>query len=570
MKDFKVYWDLENNVPAIIDEQMDDLRIKSEKLKYMTTDLRPVFLKEKHLIKHLFEFEDYIYYSSVWSTKQGKYIIDGKALKKSVISTAKGIEDIDAFRKNILSFEPTKEMEENEKNIIKKFIEINKNHIFYLLESKDIDEEGHTVGAYPFVNEVIKKYSKRVPMVSFSGGKDSTVVSYIVRKALNNPSILHIFGDTTLELPETYQYVKKFKKDNPMTPFFEEKNEENDFFEMCKEIGPPSRVKSWCCSIFKTGPMGTTLSNFEEDFLTFYGVRRNESSTRSQYKKVSLTPKMQGGMVTSPIIDWLDIDVWLYILGEKIKYNEAYNNGFPRVGCWVCPNNSYWSQFLAKIYLSKDKNKNLSFDYKEWENYIYDFSKKIVKDYLDKNNKNYTQKKYLKAVDYYVKEDKWKARQGGSGLEKSLNTIINSKECINEANSYNIKLNRILDKEFIELLKPFGKLKHNYHKDINEILVISKKGNALFKVSFKFNKINIKITIIDFSDRYLYGKIIKQLNKFNSCMYCQACNSTCKVGAITVSNGQYKIDEDKCVHCLNCVNRFQTGCIISSALKIKK
>ena len=224
MKDFKVYWDTKNNVPAIIDEQMDDLRIKSEELKYITTDLRPVFLEEKHLIKHLFQFDDDIYYSSVWSTKQGKYIINGKALKKSVISTAKEIKDVDKFRKNILSFNPTNEMKDNEKNIIDKFIKINKNHIFYLLENKEIDEEGHTIGAYPFVNEVIKKYSKRVPMVSFSGGKDSTVVSHIVRKALNNPSILHIFGDTTLELPETYQYIEEFKK-NYSLHFFLQKME---------------------------------------------------------------------------------------------------------------------------------------------------------------------------------------------------------------------------------------------------------------------------------------------------------------------------------------------------------
>ena len=51
-----------------------------------------------------------------------------------------------------------------------------------------------------------------VPIVSFSGGKDSTVVSDIVRRAYANQSIIHAFGNTTLELPETLEYISRFKK----------------------------------------------------------------------------------------------------------------------------------------------------------------------------------------------------------------------------------------------------------------------------------------------------------------------------------------------------------------------
>ena len=36
---------------------------------------------------------------------------------------------------------------------------------------------------------------------------------------------------------------------------------------------------------------------------------------------------------------------------------------------------------------------------------------------------------------------------------------------------------------------------------------------------------------------------MKQLNKFNMCIYCQACNSTCKYGALQVLNNNYFIDE---------------------------
>ncbi|MGL6167747.1 MAG: phosphoadenosine phosphosulfate reductase family protein, partial [Fusobacteriaceae bacterium] len=490
-------------------------------------------------------------------------------LKESTKQRIKMIEDIDVFRENVLSFVKDSTMEMVEKEIMGKFIDENREHMHYLLESKDLDSEGHFIGAYPFVEEVMNKYSKRVPMVSFSGGKDSTVVSHIVRKATNNQSVLHIFGDTTLELPLTYKYVEEFKLANPSTPFFDEKNEENDFFDMCKEIGPPSRVKSWCCSIFKTGPMGTTLSNFEEDFLTFYGVRRKESASRSKYEKVSKTPKIHGGLVTSPVIDWLDLDIWLYLLSEEIQYNKSYKLGFPRVGCWMCPNNSDISQFLAKLYVIKNKENEMRFDSIDWENFLYDFGEKIVKNYSENQGKKLSPIELQKEVENYVGNNKWKARQGGEGLEKGTSGVVTKKECINEKNTYIITLNREANEELITLFKPFGKLSFRNQLNSQEMMVINRKGEALFKITYKIGEKEIRITLIDLEDRYLYSKLVRQLNKFNTCIYCQACNSTCSFGALSVVNGKYNIDEDKCVHCLNCVNKFDLGCLVASALKIK-
>ena len=56
-------------------------------------------------------------------------------------------------------------------------------------------------------------------ITTFSGGKDSTVTADIVTKALGNPSLVHIFGNTTLEFPQTVEYVKRFKKDHPFAIF---------------------------------------------------------------------------------------------------------------------------------------------------------------------------------------------------------------------------------------------------------------------------------------------------------------------------------------------------------------
>lgn len=564
-----IYWDQEKNIPIILDKNIDDIKIKKRKLREVAQDLRPVFLEEKHLLRVLFNLEEDIYYKSVWCTKLGRYIVDGTPFRKSIIKKISELEEFEVFRKKVLNFEKTDKMVEKEKEIFQNFIEENREHMSMLLNSTERDDEGNFIGAYPFIEEVLKKYSTRIPMVSFSGGKDSTVVSHLVRKALNNQSILHIFGDTTLELPLTYKYVERFKEENPMTPFFDEKNEENNFFQMCKEIGPPSRVKSWCCSIFKTGPMGTTLTNFDEDFLTFYGVRRKESASRSKYLKVSKTPKIHGGIVASPVIDWFDLDIWLYILSEKIDFNDNYKLGFPRVGCWMCPNNSDISQFLAKVYVSRDEYGEINFDYKEWEEFLYDFSYKIVKEYHLENNIPLSQEELKEEVEKYVKNNKWKTRQGGAGLEKSKDLNFKQKECVNEKNTYILNLNRDIDEEFITLFKPFGKISISNSGKSQEMYVLNREKEALFKILFKEKNREIKITLINLKDKYLYGKIIRQINKFNTCIYCQACNSTCSFGALSVINGKYTIDENKCVHCLNCVTKFDMGCLVASALRTK-
>ena len=544
-RNWGIYWDYEKNIPIILEKNLQDRDIKSKKLLEIAQDLRPVFLEEKHLLKNLFNLEDDIYYKSVWCTKQGRYIIDGTPFKESIVKRINNLSNFDEFRIKVLDFKKSNEMVLKENQIFQDFIEENKNHMNFLLNSREIDDEGHFIGAYPFIEEVLQKYSTRVPMVSFSGGKDSTVVSHLVRKTLNNQSILHIFGDTTLELPLTYKYVEKFKEDNPMTPFFDEKNDENNFFEMCKEIGPPSRVNTWCCSIFKTGPMGTTLSNFEEDFLTFYGIRRKESISRSKYPKILKSTKIDKQLSIGPIIDWLDIDVWLYILSEKITFNDSYRQGFPRVGCWVCPQKGTWSEFVTKIF-----NNN---EYTKWENFLIQFAKNTNK--FDYEN--------------YVKEEKWKLRRGGEGLEKSKNTIFQQKECINEKNTYIFTLNRDIDEEFITLFKPFGEISISSKGKSEEMFVLNRKKEALFKMTFKEKSREVRVTLIDLKDKYLYKKIIKQFNKFNTCIYCQACNSTCSFGALSVINGTYTIDENKCVNCLNCVNKFDMGCLVASTLRTK-
>ena len=96
----------------------------------------------------------------------------------------------------------------------------------------------------------IKKTSSNVEeekiVISFSGGKDSTVVADLVIKALGNPNLVHIFGDTTLEFPTTLEYAERYRKSHLQAIFQVAKNYEQNFMSVCEDIGPPARMMRWC------------------------------------------------------------------------------------------------------------------------------------------------------------------------------------------------------------------------------------------------------------------------------------------------------------------------------------
>ena len=105
----------------------------------------------------------------------------------------------------------------------------------------------------------------------------------------------------------------------------------------------------WCCTVFKTGAIQKTIASAFKDktnILSFQGIRHSESASRSKYERESESPKIAKQTVASPIIEWIDYDVWLYILTTGIDFNYAYRLGYTRVGCWC-------QEFLRSIYLWK-------------------------------------------------------------------------------------------------------------------------------------------------------------------------------------------------------------------------
>lgn len=335
----KIFWSKKYNTPSF-EEGEDCVDI--------ATDIRPVFAEERLLLEVLSGQPMKYAGHSVWNAGANRYIIDGK---KVMVPYGEYIKNSDSEK---IINELKKYTEQNQQYVdsfmqqeyIRNFLEINKVRL-------------HTITneAIEYIREKTQGWNMDEMFVSFSGGKDSTVTSHLAMTALNTKKVLHIYGDTTLEYPTSSVYLKRFRIENNTTPVLVAKNSDQDFNNLCEVIGPPSRVMRWCCTVFKTGAITrkieTTFKN-KNRILTFQGIRRNESKSRSKYDRDSNNSKIKKQEVISPIIDWLDFDVWLYLLSNGLDFNDAYKQGFSRVGCWCCPNNSSWSGFLSSIYMHEE------------------------------------------------------------------------------------------------------------------------------------------------------------------------------------------------------------------------
>jgi len=481
---------------------------------------------------------------TVWYLGGGGYLIDGERTKVSIVSffgKKEYLKYADMLRSNICINDNLPYHQE--------FISANQ----YYIEAK-IDEAEH------YINDIVSKYGlgstkTYIPTISFSGGKDSTVVSRLVRDALQNERIIHYFGDTTLEFPCTYEYVNKtFRSENPIPPMLPSEPD-NDFFKLCKVFGPPSRFERWCCTIFKTSNLNSELQNLDGNSVTFLGVRRSESKERRGYERTQIKSKIGSQINAMPIIDWTDYDVWLYLLFKNLAFNPAYRYGYKRVGCWCCPNNTNWSTMLTDIYFP-----SLA---KKWRNVLYTFAKDTGKT----------------DVTDYVENGKWKTRKGASGLPTRNVNIIDT-PCNLSGRARNVMIKRNTTPDIIEFLKPFGKLDVFSKDDATYITIEEKHGDntstKICDVIITFGTPVIKVLPAKGVDSLLLINRIKcQMRKYQFCIRCTACDSLCPRGAIdTIRSKRYSIDESKCNQnlreCAKCIAKFYNGCITSQVLAGKK
>lgn len=218
--------------------------------------------------------------------------------------------------------------------------------------------------AVRLIEKIKRKHSDKLFIVSYSGGKDSLTTLHI---AFNYAGIEDIiFNDTGLELPETKRNVQLVTEKLGLNCYVASANRK--FFKAVHIYGPPARDYRWCCKVCKLTPIARKYKEISKTgIISIVGQRKYESLQRARQSPFEKSKWIPNTYLLSPILEWSALDVWMYIFREKLEYNELYNYGLDRVGCWLCP-----ACEIAEFKIVERLHPNL---WKEWEDFLISYAK---------------------------------------------------------------------------------------------------------------------------------------------------------------------------------------------------
>lgn len=369
--------------------------------------------------------------------------------------------------------------------------------------------------------DIYEKYRNKLDIfhVAFSGGKDSTVLLDLVKKALPHRSFVVIFGDTKMEFPDTYVVIEKIKKmcDVEDIPFYTASSE-LDPIESWQKFGPPSRILRWCCSVFKSAPQTLKLREItgKDNYvgLDFVGVRKHESFARSQYKEENFGEKQKGQYSHNSILEWTSAEIWLYIYMNDLVINEAYKNGNSRVGCLLCPMGGGKGDYFQHYFYPASVDKYIS----------------VIQSMNQRNDND------DESLQSYVMSGGWNARKNGRDLADNEQRFIC--ELIGEKYVISVKSPNSNWREWIKTI-PTIPFDYEIFEEPNEFkIAINSSSAKAHPTEFRlFKQVFIKATY---------------------CIGCKVCESNCRNGCITFTP---KLMISNCVHC-ECCFSIPKGCLL--------
>ena len=260
-------------------------------------------------------------------------------------------------------------------------------HALYLQERRqtlaslrDMNLESKIVQTRYLINQAVMEFGLDKVYISYSGGKDSTVLSHIAKQMY--PDILHLFSNTTNEYPETIRHIRWEKEENgtnltTVLPI-DAKGEMWTFKKVVEHYGYPmfskrvsNAIRTYqhalsdrtrnhsidyiernfkkysqykelpisdkCCDRLKKEPLRRKARELGLE-CAILGILASESYQREKdwlEHGCNVFHEHQDNQ-SRPLSFWTEDDILEYIEKYGVKISELYDMGYSRNGCMYC------------------------------------------------------------------------------------------------------------------------------------------------------------------------------------------------------------------------------------------
>jgi 3'-phosphoadenosine 5'-phosphosulfate sulfotransferase (PAPS reductase)/FAD synthetase len=227
--------------------------------------------------------------------------------------------------------------------------------------------------AVAVVSTFIEKVRNNI-FVSYSGGKDSSVMLDIIRRFVDK-TVPAVFCNTGNEYPEVVQFVRQTDNVTVIRPEINIRQiidkygfpliskEQSQYIRQAKHthseklrnirlhgsingigkiaerwkflIDAPFDVSEKCCDLLKKKPF--KKFNKETGLYPAIGTMAGESRLRFQKWLKYGCNSFETGMIASyPLSIWTEANIWEYIRKFNLPYSPIYDMGIRRTGCLCC------------------------------------------------------------------------------------------------------------------------------------------------------------------------------------------------------------------------------------------
>ncbi len=194
-------------------------------------------------------------------------------------------------------------------------------------ESASLLKEKISIGI-DIIKEAYDRFGDKIG-IAYTGGKDSSVLLDLTRKAFNGKIPFKVITiDTSAEFKEIKEFIERIKKEWG----FELLTYSNE--EALKKNYPIARDKADCCLTLKTAPLKQSVKDLHLKAL-MTGIRRDETEARADESFFSKRKDPHHYRV-HPILHFTEKDIWDYIKLYNLPYCSLYEQGYRSIDCAPC------------------------------------------------------------------------------------------------------------------------------------------------------------------------------------------------------------------------------------------